>query len=299
VLFFLAAFALALALGFVIPRPAAPDLRFLPAELSQALAAAGATWFLSRLDGRRFTAYGLAAGNGGRNFVKGAISGFLGLSLLIGVLVGAGACRFNAPALSGTAALTWALYWIAVFAVVGWSEEMLSRGYPMFALAEGIGFTPAAVIVSLLFGLGHLGNHGEQYIGIANAVLAGLVFAYSVRWSGSLWWAIGAHMTWDWAETFFYGVADSGATVQHHFLSAAPSGPAWISGGTVGPEGSVMCTAVLLLLAASLRVTTPRRPPPGLDRLPPPTCEPSETHPPASFPSASPSTYSAGLDDTN
>jgi CAAX protease family protein len=297
-LFFLVAVALAIALGFALPRSTS-DFRFLPAELSQALAAAGATWIMARLDRRPFIAYGLAADHGGRNFLKGAAAGFAGLSVLIGLLTAAGACRFDTPALSGTAVLTWALYWIAVFALVGWSEELLSRGYPMFALAEGIGFAPAAVIVSLLFGLGHVSNHGEQYIGIANAVLAGLVFAFSVRWSGSLWWAIGAHLTWDWAESFFYGVADSGATVRHHFLSAGPAGPGWLSGGTVGPEGSVICTAVLLLLAGAVRFTTPRHPAPGLDRLPPPTGEPSETPPPASFPSVSPSTYSAGSDDTN
>ena len=298
-LFLLAAFLLTLALGFLIPRSTASDFRFFPAELSQALAAAAATWILSRLDRRRFMAYGLAADNGGWNFVKGAASGFLGLSLLMGLLVAAGACRFDPPALSGTAVLTWAIYWLAVFALVGWSEELLSRGYPLFSLAEGIGFAPAAVIVSLLFGLGHVGNGGEQYIGIANAVLAGLVFAFSVRWSGSLWWAMGAHMAWDWAESFFYGVADSGQMVRHHFLSAAPAGPAWISGGTVGPEGSVICSAVLLLLGAAVRFTAPHRPSPGLDRRPPPTFEPSETPPPASSPSASPSMYSAGSDDTN
>jgi membrane protease YdiL (CAAX protease family) len=298
-IFFLVVLALVVALGTVSPRVRNFDLHLLPSELMQALAAAGATLVMTRLDRRPFTSYGLAANHGARNLATGAAAGFAGLSLLIGLLTLSGVCRISGAALSGTAAVTWAFYWIVVFALVGWSEEMLSRGYPMFALAEGIGFRPAAVIVALLFGLGHLGNGGEQYIGIGNAVLAGLVFAYSVRWSGSLWWAIGAHMSWDWAESFFYGAADSGAMVRHHFLSASPAGPAWISGGTAGPEGSILCTAVLLLLGAAVRFTTPYRPAPGLDRPPRPTYEPSETPPPASSPSAFPSMYSAGSDDTN
>ncbi len=298
-IFFLVVFALVVVLGTLSPRVGNFDLHFLPSELMQALAAAGATLVMTRIDRRPFTAYGLSSDRGARNFAAGAGAGFAALSLLIGLLTLTGVCRFGGAALSGTAAVPWALYWIAVFALVGWSEETISRGYPMFVLAESIGFRPAAVIVALLFGLGHLGNGGEQYLGIFNAVLAGLVFAYSVRWSGSLWWAFGAHMSWDWAESFFYGTADSGALVRHHFLSASPSGPSWISGGTAGPEGSILCTAALLLLGASVRFTAPYRPAPGLNRLPRPTYEPSGTPPPASSPSVYPSMYSADSDDTS
>ncbi len=298
-IFLVAAFVLSIALGLIAPRVRNYDLHFLPAEASQALAALGATWILSRIDGRGFTSYGLSGRRGLVDFGAGAVSGFAAQSFLIGLLTLSGVCRFGSPALSGAAALTWAFYWIAVFALVGLSEEMLSRGYPMFALSEAIGFPPAAIIVALLFGMGHLGNGGEQYIGIGNAVLAGLVFACSVRWTGSLWWAIGAHMTWDWAESFFYGAADSGALVRHHFLSALPAGPAWISGGTAGPEGSILCTLVLVLLGLGVRFTTPHRPASGLDRRPRTTSGPSEIPPSASSPSVSPSMYSAGSDDTN
>ncbi len=288
--FLVLAVVLALALSAIKPRVGNLDLRLLPGELCQALAAAGATWIMARLDGRPFASYGLASARGGRNFAAGAVVGFAGLSLLVGLLTTSGVYRFGPPALTGSVALVWALFWIATFALVGFSEEMLSRGYPMYVLAQGIGIKPAALIVALLFGLGHLGNGGEQFLGIGNAVLAGLVFAYSVHWSGSLWWAIGAHMSWDWAETFFYGTADSGGTAQHHFLSAYATGPAWLSGGTVGPEGSVLCTAVLVLVAAAVRVTAPYHPP---------TYEPSETPPPASSPSVYPSMYSADSDGTN
>lgn len=289
-IFLLLAFALTVLLGLVTPHSFNYDLHFFPAELQQAIAAAAATWIMARVDRKPFTAYGLTTSRAGLNLLAGLVVGFTGMSLLVGLLAASGVCRFGPPALAGTAALVWALYWAAVFALVGFSEETLSRGYPMYALAEGIGFPPAALIVALLFGLGHLGNGGEQYIGIANAVLAGLVFAYSVYWSGSLWWAIGAHMAWDWAESYFYGTADSGAIVGHHFFSAAPAGPAWLSGGTVGPEGSVLCTAVLVLVGLAVRVTVPRHPP---------TFGRSETLPAASSPSAYPSTYSAGSDDTN
>ena len=143
---------------------------------------------------------------------------------------------------------------------------------------------------------------GEAVTGIVNAVIAGLVFAFSLRWTGTLWWAIGAHMSWDWGESFFYGVADSGIITPHHFLTGTPSGPAWLSGGTVGPEGSVFAAGALLLLGVVVRFTSPRYAEPGLERRrpPPPTVSvPGEIPPPASPPSASPSTYSVDSGDTN
>ena len=50
--------------------------------------------------------------------------------------------------------------------------------------------------------------------------------------------------------------------------AAIRPGPDWLSGGTVGPEGSVLATLVLLLLAAVVGYTTPRHPAAGLGRLP-------------------------------
>ena len=70
----------------------------------------------------------------------------------------------------------------------------------------------------------------------------------SVRVTGSAWWAIGCHAAWDWAETFFYGAADSGFLGQGHYLSANSAGnPLW-SGGSDGPEGSLLVLGVVLLL---------------------------------------------------
>jgi membrane protease YdiL (CAAX protease family) len=98
-------------------------------------------------------------------------------------------------------------------------------------------------------------------------MIAGLAFAYSVKWTGSLWWALGCHMTWDWGESFFYGVADSGVKASHRLFSGEPMGPAWLSGGSVGPEGSVLAAIVLLLLIVVVRLSTQRVDNPELHRL--------------------------------
>ncbi|MGO9795327.1 MAG: lysostaphin resistance A-like protein [Terracidiphilus sp.] len=109
-------------------------------------------------------------------------------------------------------------------------------------------FWQAAWVTSTFFGFYHTSNSGENWIGIFAASFMGFAFCLSVRLTGSAWWAIGCHAAWDWAETFFYGAADSGIQGQGHFLSASPAGnPLW-SGGADGPEGSLLVLGAILLL---------------------------------------------------
>ena len=267
-----------------------------------ALAVLSATWIMSRIDRQPVTAYGLGRVNRWRNLFSGMAAAFLVLSTLMGMLRVSGSYTFSAGDIEAAAVWKWAGYWAVFFVAVGVMEELVTRGYPLFAMAQGMGFWPSAVLLSVLFGLGHLGNRGEEVTGIVNAVIAGLVFAFSLRWTGTLWWAIGAHMSWDWGESFFYGVADSGIITPHHFLTGTPAGPGWLSGGTVGPEGSVFAAGALLLLGVVVRFTSPHYEDPALERRRapvPPGSLPVETLPAASPPSASPSTYSVDSGDTN
>jgi membrane protease YdiL (CAAX protease family) len=135
-----------------------------------------------------------------------------------------------------------------MFLLVGLFEEFLVRGYTQFTLTRGIGFWPAALVLSCAFGLLHLGNEHEQWRGLLAAALIGLFFCLTLRRTGSLWFAVGFHAAWDWGETFFYSVPDSGSVWPGHLLSSSPHGPDWLSGGSVGPEGSVLCFVVIAAL---------------------------------------------------
>ncbi len=124
---------------------------------------------------------------------------------------------------------------------------------------EGAGFWQAAWVTSTLFGYVHTGNGGENWIGIFAAGFIGFVFCVSVWVTGSAWWAIGCHASWDWAETYFYGTADSGMQARGHLLSTTPAGNTLWSGGANGPEGSLLVLGVVLLLLAALLVIYGRK----------------------------------------
>ena len=118
--------------------------------------------------------------------------------------------------------------------------------------APGAPFWQAAWVTSTLFGSIHTANNGENWIGIFAAASIGFVFCVSVRVTGSAWWAIGCHAAWDWAETYFYGAADSGNVANGHYLTTTPAGNALWSGGTDGPEGSLLVLGIILLLLVAL-----------------------------------------------
>ncbi len=162
----------------------------------------------------------------------------------------------NSPsAITGNGA--WGVYLIVLLGLVPCALLHLKS-------VQGSGFWQAAWVTSAMFGFIHTGNNGENWIGIFAAAFIGFVFCVSVWVTGSAWWAIGCHAAWDWAETYFYGTADSGFVAKGHFLSTSTNGnPLW-SGGTDGPEGSLLVIAVCLLLLAALLVTYSRREPASL-----------------------------------
>ena len=116
-------------------------------------------------------------------------------------------------------------------------------------------FWQAAWVTSTAFAFYHTLNNGENWVGVFATGAIGFVFCISVRLTGSAWWAIGFHAAWDWAETYFYGAADSGLQGKGHFLNAGPVGnPLW-SGGSDGPEGSLLVLGVIVALFLFLLAT--------------------------------------------
>ena len=224
-------------------------------EMVVFLAVALATWIMARIEQRPAGTYGLPLQRSALSrFLTGyALWGFLPLTLTLGIMRALGVFYFGKPALSVREALPWALAWALVFLLVGLFEEYSFRGYALYTLSDGIGFWPAAIILALVFGSVHMTNGGESYIGILGTILFALVASTMLRRTGALWLAVGAHAGWDWGQSFFYGVSDSGLRAAGHFFDPpAPQGPVWLSGGTVGPEGSIVVLSVLALMAIAV-----------------------------------------------
>jgi uncharacterized protein len=133
-------------------------------------------------------------------------------------------------------------------------------GYPLFRLASDMGWVPASLLLSLLFAAGHLGNPGENPLGIASVFLVGVIFAATIWLTGDLWLSVGIHAGAVLAEDLIFSVPDSGAVYTGHLLVSRLTGPAWLSGGDAGPEGSVLALPVFGIMLALLWIVYRRRP---------------------------------------
>ena len=254
-LIYLAIFAgLDVGLGMLVllvhPRPL-PLMWFLLVGDSVSLVSAVLPALLMmKMEHRRFGDYGLPLrGAFGRLFWVGWVWGLGGLTLLMVMMRMARVFYFGSVTLHGVRVLRFAIFYAVAFLIVGLFEEFWVRGYSLFTLAKGIGFWPAAVVLSIAFGAIHLGNKNEAPTGALAAGLIGLFFCLTLRRTGNLWFAVGFHASWDWGETYLYSVPNSGIKMPGHLLSSRFQGPEWLTGGLVGPEGSIFVFLVVAILA--------------------------------------------------
>ena len=248
--------------GLVIPSSESgfsrPALFF--SEAAGALAVFLPIPLLSRLERRRAGEYGLPASSGsGALLAQGALAGSAEAAALMGLIALCGGYSFGPVAIHGLDLLKWFAFWLAFFVLVGVSEEFLFRGYAQYTLARGVGFWPAAFVLSLAFGVFHLWNEGENWAGATSVFCYGLLMCLSLRRTGSLWFAVAAHAAFDFGETFLFSVPNSGFVFEGHLSGAALHGPDWLTGGSVGPEGSVFCFAVMGAMACAIHFIYPAK----------------------------------------
>jgi hypothetical protein len=217
-------------------------------EICSLVATIGAAIAMSRIERRPFDSYGLPIRSAfGRQFWRGAVWGIAMMTVVILAIAGAGGFSFGGIALHGEKLIGQMLAWALTFCAVALWEEFFFRGYVLATLADGIGFWPAASVISALFGAIHLTNGGEAWVGVLGIFLISMLFCLTLRRTGSLWFAVGLHAAWDFAETFIFSAPDSGTVAPGTLLRSTFHGPAWLTGGTVGPEASIIADLAVVL----------------------------------------------------
>jgi uncharacterized protein len=213
------------------------------------LAALAASFVMGRaIEHRSLAGYGLPGREAfGMRFWAGLLWGFLALTALLLLIHLGHGFDFGTRVLAGPQIAKYTALWGISFLAVGFAEEYIFRGYALATLSTGMGFWPSAVLLSAIFGAVHLGNPGEDWAGALCAGLIGLFFCLTLRRTGSLWFAIGMHAGWDFSESFLYSVPDSGAMVPGHLLNSSFHGPPWLTGGSVGPEGSALVFVIIAI----------------------------------------------------
>ncbi len=230
-------------------------------EFPLAVAVLLAAVIMSLIEKRPWGSYGMPLSQAfGLRFWEGMLWGVAAISAMIGLIAAFHGYSFGAIALSHQEILNKGFLYLFGFLLVGIFEEYSFRGYTQFTLATGIGFWPAAGILSGAFGAIHLGNQGEGLVGAASVVMIAMFFCLTLKRTGNLWFAIGLHCSFDWGETFLYSVPNSGNLAEGALSHSVIHGPRWLTGGTVGPEGSVFCFLVVALMFLVFHLLHPPKP---------------------------------------
>ena len=139
--------------------------------------------------------------------------------------------------------------WIIASLLIGFSEELQFRGYLLATLADGVGFWPAAMLISVGFGALHyfLKPH-ERWEDFASTGLLRLFVCLTLRRNGTLAFAIGFHAAFDFANLFLWSGQNAGEYAVGHLLETVWNGPQWLTGGPLGPEASRMVFVVIALM---------------------------------------------------
>ena len=210
-----------------------------------------ATAALLRIERRRWS-FVLGASGVAARMSQGILAGIASVTLLVAALLVTRTLSVDRIASADADIWAWGARWAIAYVAVAAYEELLTRGYALRTLTRGLSFPWALALTTLWFMYLHVHSDGETPFGLIGVALFGAICAFSIWRTGSMWWAFGFHAAWDWSETFLFGVPNSGMPATHSVLVTHPLGPAWLSGGTAGPEGSIFMIPVIAALALML-----------------------------------------------
>lgn len=188
----------------------------------------------------------------------------LGWGTLLGVglfgLVIANLAFLGSYTVHGMGSTAGAVGLLGLMAGAAVTEELMYRGV-LFRVIEGwTGTWVALVLTSTLFGLSHLFNPNATLWGaIAIAIEAGGMLTAAYVATRKLWLPIGLHLGWNIAGSALFSTEVSGNDTAQGLLDATTSGPALLTGGEFGPEGSVYSVVFCVLTAVVLMRVAYRR----------------------------------------
>ena len=185
-----------------------------------------------------------------KNLMIGSAIGAASLLLAAGFTAVTRGIRFSLDTVDASAILKTAIVSVVIFMVLASGEEALFRGYPLQTFARARLAWVGVLLTSLPFAMAHLYNpHANRGFTFINTALAGVWLAAAYLRTRTLWFPLGLHWSWNWAQASLLGLPVSGIEriAPAPLLHAMNAGPDWLTGGTYGIEGGAACTVALVI----------------------------------------------------
>jgi membrane protease YdiL (CAAX protease family) len=185
------------------------------------------------------------------NLGLGLVGGIASAVLVLGVPVLTGLAHFR-PAPDNPPSMGTFLFTSLMLFFGAAGEEILFRGFAFQILLRAFGPWTTILPVGVVFALLHAANPNSTWLGLVNTAGFGILFGYAFLRSCDLWLPIGLHYGWNFTLPLF-GAEVSGIRIGVTGYELEWKAAELWSGGRYGPEGGLLASAVLLLLAVYIR----------------------------------------------
>jgi uncharacterized protein len=225
---------------------------FLLLSLASLLGITVSIWIAGRwLDRRRFADFGLYLNRRWWvDLVFGLVLGAVLMAVVFVIQLAAGWITITDTFYTPNASFFFLiLVALIAFIMVGFQEELLTRGYHLRNLAEGFNHPSIGprnalligyVLSSAIFGILHVFNPNSTFISTFNLFLAGLFLGFGYLLTRSLAIPIGLHITWNFFQGNVFGFPVSGNPAGPTFIAIEQGGPDLMTGGAFGPEAGLL-----------------------------------------------------------
>ena len=220
------------------------------AEFENFLTALIITGAFALYERRRVDSYGLPIARAfSRPALEGAIAGVLMAGAVAVGMILLGGMHIRGLALAGGALVGFALAWLGTNICVGIAEEFWFRSYFQQTLWKAIGFWPSAIVIALISAAIHyFFKQGENIWDVITLVSLSMLLSYSMLRTGTLWFAVGFHIAFDYMQLFVIGTPNGNNIPVGRLLNVRFTGPAWLTGGVLGTEASLLMYPAIALL---------------------------------------------------
>lgn len=209
-----------------------------------------ATAIFARYERRRIDGYGLPIDRAfGPRTWEGVAAGIAMAAFVAAGMLLMGGMQIRGFATTGAALGISALAWLGANIVVGVAEEFCFRSYLLQTLWKSLGFWPAAAVTTAIFvALHYFFKPGENIQDVITLTGLSLVLCYTVLRTGTLWFAVGFHVAFDYMQFFVIGTPNGGQVPAGRMLDVGFQGPTWLTGGMLGTEASLLMYPAIALL---------------------------------------------------
>ena len=217
------------------------------------------TAFFAWYEGRRIDSYGLMLGRAfGAPTWEGIAAGVVAVGAVGIAMLALGGMQVHGLAAAPNALALSVLAWIGANICVGISEEFWFRHYLLATLWKSIGFWPASAVIALAFAAIHYFNKpGENIWDVITLISFSMVLCYSVLRTGALWFAVGFHGAFDFMQLVVIGTPNGGQVPVGRLFDTTFQGPAWLTGGSLGTEASLLMYPMIALVWLYIRLRYP------------------------------------------